>query len=169
MPGGYPQPVTEWLAWRAAGSPARRNGRAAGPAGVTIAPAVPGEFGAVLDFEIATFPNWARRFRAGDRDILIARDSQGTIAGSLLFQGPGADTIFEPLLGPAAGIIGCVGVTPHLHGRGIGTAMVARASQILGDAGTRICHISWTVRESFYVRAGYRPWRRYRMFRRATS
>ena len=60
-------------------------------------------------------------------------------------------------------------MAPHLHGRGIGTAMVARASQILRGAGTGTCHIGWTVRESFYVRAGYRAWRRYRMFRRATG
>jgi len=37
----------------------------------------------------------------------------------------------------------------------------------LRDSGTGICHISWTSRESFYTRAGYQPWRRYRMFRRA--
>ncbi len=32
------------------------------------------------------------------------------------------------MLGPQAGTIGCVGVAPNLQGRGIGTAMVARAS-----------------------------------------
>jgi hypothetical protein len=33
-------------------------------------------------------------------------------------------------------------------------------------AGTRTCHIGWTTRESFYRRAGCRPWRRYAMFTR---
>ena len=39
-----------------------------------------------------------------------------------------------------------------------------RASPLLGQAGTGTCHISWTTRESFYRRAGYRPWRRYAMY-----
>ena len=68
------------------------------------------------------------------------------------------------MLGPAAGTIGCVGVAPQLHGRGIGTALVIRASQLLAQAGTRTCHIGWTTREAFYRRAGYQPWRRYAMF-----
>jgi predicted N-acetyltransferase YhbS len=68
------------------------------------------------------------------------------------------------MLGPAAGTIGCVGVAPPWEGRGIGTALVVRASELLRDAGTGICHISWTTRESFYRRAGYQPWRRYAMF-----
>jgi GNAT superfamily N-acetyltransferase len=87
----------------------------------------------------------------------------------LLFEGPGADTVFQPMLGPAAATIGCVGVAPHMQGRGIGTALVARASQILRDRGARACHIGWTVRESFCTRARYQPWRRYRMFRTTTG
>jgi GNAT superfamily N-acetyltransferase len=81
----------------------------------------------------------------------------------------GADTVYGPMLGPAAATISCVGVAPHMEGRGIGTALVARASEILRDRGAGACHISWTVREYFYARAGYRPWRRYRMFRTPTS
>jgi len=138
-------------------------------AGVTITQATRSESGAVLAFESSTFPSWARWFEPSDQNILVARDREGGIAGTLLFEGPGADTVFLPLLGPAAGTIGCVGVAPHRQGQGIGTAMVARASEILRDAGTRTCHIGWTVRESFYARAGYRPWRRYRMFRRTTG
>jgi GNAT superfamily N-acetyltransferase len=138
-------------------------------AGVSITQATRAESGAVLAFESATFPSWARWFEPSDQNILVARDSDGAISGTLLFEGPGADTVFLPLLGPAAGTIGCVGVAPHRQGQGIGTAMVARASEILRDAGTRTCHIGWTVRESFYARAGYRPWRRYRMFRRTAG
>jgi ribosomal protein S18 acetylase RimI-like enzyme len=138
-------------------------------AGVTIAPAVAADLAAVLAFETATFPSWTRWFRASNRDILLARDGAGTIVATLLFDGPGADTVFLPMLGPAAATIGCVGVGPHMEGRGIGTALVARASEILRDRGAGACHIGWTVREAFYTRAGYRPWRRYRMFRKATS
>ena len=99
-------------------------------------------------------------------DVLISRDDAGHIAGTLLLRGPGADTVFAPILGPAAGTIGCVGVATPRHGEGIGTALVDRASEILRDAGTRNCHIGWTTRESFYRRAGYQPWRRYAMFSR---
>ena len=78
----------------------------------------------------------------------------------MLLDGPGAYTVYEPTLGPAAATISCVGVAPQMEGRGIGTALVARASEILRDRGAGTCHIGWTVRESFYTRAGYRPWRR---------
>ena len=132
-------------------------------------PAAPGDVAAVMAFETATFPHWARSFRAGNRDILLARDDAGAICATLLLDGPGADTVFEPMLGRAAATINCVGVAPRAQGRGIGTALVARASEILRDRGAGTCHISWTVRESFYTRAGYRPWRRYRMFRTSTG
>jgi GNAT superfamily N-acetyltransferase len=149
-------------------APALAAGNAA-RAGVVIMPAAPADLPAVLEFEAATFPNWARWFRAGDRDVLLARDSVGAIAATLLLDGPGAHTVYGPMLGAAAATIGCVGVAPHMQGRGIGTALVARASEILRDRGAGTCHISWTVRESFYTRAGYRPWRRYRMFRTSSS
>jgi predicted N-acetyltransferase YhbS len=87
--------------------------------------------------------------------VLIARDDAGHIAGTLLLRGPGADTVFAPILGPAAGTSGCVGVATPRHGEGIGTALVARASEILRDADTHNCHIGRTTRESFYRRAGY--------------
>jgi GNAT superfamily N-acetyltransferase len=145
----------------AAGSAAR--------AGVAITLAVPADLAAVTDFEEATFPDWARWFRDGDGDVLLARDHAGTIVATLLVEGPGADTVYAPMLGPAAATISCVGVAPRMEGRGIGTALVARASEILRDRGAGTCHIGWAVRESFYTRAGYRPWRRYRMFRAATS
>ena len=138
-------------------------------AGITIMLAAPADVAAVMAFETATFPHWARSFRAGNRDILLARDDAGAICATLLLDGPDADTVFEPMLGRAAATINCVGVAPHRQGRGIGTALVARASEILRDRGAGTCHISWTVRESFYTRAGYRPWRRYRMFRTSTG
>jgi beta-N-acetylhexosaminidase len=143
--------------------PAAAAARAAS-AGVSLALASGGERAEVVAFEAATFPQWVRWFAAGQEDALIARDSAGNIAGALLLDGPGASTVYAPMLGPAAGTIGCVGVAPPLRGRGIGTALVTRASQILSQAGTRACHIGWTASEAFYRRAGYQPWRRYAMF-----
>jgi beta-N-acetylhexosaminidase len=138
-------------------------GRAASK-GITITPAAAADMASVLAFEAATFPRWTRWFSRPEGDVLIARDRPGNIAGTLLLEGPGAGTVFAPMLGPAAGTIGCVGVAPSWQGHGIGIALVVRASEILRQAGTRNCHISWTIRESFYRRAGYQPWRRYAMF-----
>jgi ribosomal protein S18 acetylase RimI-like enzyme len=132
--------------------------------GITVTRATGSDLADVLAFEAAAFPDWLRWFSAAGEDILLARDSARNIAGTLLLDGPGAGTVFAPMLGPAAGTIGCVGVAAPLQGRGIGTALVAGASEILRDAGTRNCHIGWTTRESFYRQAGYRPWRRYAMF-----
>jgi GNAT superfamily N-acetyltransferase len=133
--------------------------------GVTITLAAGDDLAAVRAFEAAAFPSWARWFAAARPEhVLLARTGSGAIAGTLLLEGPGADTVFTPMLGPAAGTIGCVGVAPPLHGQGIGTALVVRASQILSQAGVHACHIGWTTRESFYRRAGYRPWRRYAMY-----
>ena len=133
--------------------------------GVTITLAAAGDLAAVRAFEAAAFPSWARWFAAARPEhVLLARTRTGAIAGTLLLEGPGADTVLAPVLGPAAGTIGCVGVAPPLHGQGIGTAMVVRASEILSQAGVRACHIGWTTRESFYHRAGYQPWRRYAMY-----
>ena len=135
--------------------------------GITIAQPGSADVADVLAFEAATFPSWSHWFaESGPADILVAHDRAGFIAGTLLLDGPGADTVFAPILGDAAGTIGCVGVTAPRQGEGIGTALVARASEILRDAGTRNCHIGWTTRESFYRRVGYQPWRRYAMFSR---
>jgi beta-N-acetylhexosaminidase len=103
--------------------PAAAAARAAG-AGVSPALARAGDLAEVRAFEAATFPPWVRWFRARTGGILIARDAEGKIAGTLLLDGPDADTVYAPMLGPAAGTIGCVGVAPPLHGRGIGTALV---------------------------------------------
>lgn len=90
--------------------------------------------------------------------LLAARDDAGRIAGTLLIDGPGTGSVLAPILG-AAGTIGCVGVAAPRQGQGIGADLVARASEILRDAGTRNCHIGWTTRESFY-----QPWRSYATF-----
>ena len=133
--------------------------------GIQIVRAASADLPSVNAFEAATFPSWIRWFAdASPAEILLARDRSGGIAGALLLDGPGADTVLAPMLGPAAGTIGCVGVAPARHGQGIGTALVVRASEILRHADVRICHIGWTTRESFYRRTGYKPWRRYAMF-----
>jgi len=153
--------VTDLAGYR---PPPGAAGRAA-RTGVRITRATAADLSAVREFEAAAFPSWTRWFAtARPEHVLLARTRSGSIAGTLLLEGPGADSVFTPMLGPSAGTIGCVGVAPPLHGQGIGTALVVRASQILSQAGVRACHIGWTTRESFYQRAGYRPWRRYAMY-----
>jgi mycothiol synthase len=139
----------------------------AGRAGVTIrVQAGPEPAAEVLAFEAANFPNWLRAFQRATSPVLVARDRGGAIVGTLLFRGPPDATIFTVMLGADAGTIGCVGVAAAARGAGVGSAMVARASELLQDTGTGVCHISWTEREWFYRRVGYRPWRRYHMARR---
>jgi GNAT superfamily N-acetyltransferase len=122
--------------------------------------------GEVLAFEAATFPSWLRSFQRATSPVLVARDGGGAIVGTLLFRGPPEATIFTPLLGDDAGTIGGVGVAADARGAGVGSAMVAQASELLRGAGTGACHIGWTEREWFYRRAGYLPWRRYQIARR---
>jgi ribosomal protein S18 acetylase RimI-like enzyme len=135
-------------------------------AGIALEVAGDGDLEAVLAFEAATFPTWLRWFERRDSSVLVARDGQGRVVGSLLFRGPDEELLFAPMLGPMAGTISCVGVADDHQGRGVGSAMVAHASELLRRAGTRACHIGWVVRRDFYVRVGYAPWRRYRMSRR---
>ena len=95
----------------------------------------------MLAFEAAVFPSWNRWFNASSPpDVLFARDRTGNITGTLLLHGPGAKTVFAPMLGTAAGVIGCVGVAPHRQGEGIGTALVVRASEVLRDADPQLPH-----------------------------
>ncbi len=82
-------------------------GRAA-RTGVTITLATGGDLAAVRVFEAAAFPGWARWFAAARPEhVLLARTRAGSIAGTLLLEGPGADTVFMPMLSPAAGTSGC--------------------------------------------------------------
>ena len=132
-------------------------------AGITLATTV-ADRAALERFERTHFPQWARWFDGSAGDILIAYDRSGAIVGTLLYEFPDAGT-YQPILGPHTATIACVGVSPDRNDQGIGSAMVAHGSELLRDAGAQVCHIGWAVRASFYQRTGYRPWRRYRMFR----
>jgi GNAT superfamily N-acetyltransferase len=115
----------------------------------------------VLAFEEENFPEWLPSFRLG-WSVLVAREPS-SIVGTLIFDGPGPVSRFWRLLGADSGAIACVGVAPSAQGRGVGSAMVARASELLRDAGARLCLIDWVVRVDFYRRVGYEPWREYLM------
>jgi beta-N-acetylhexosaminidase len=124
-----------------------------------------------LAFEMREFPNWLAIFEhhadLGDyRDLLVARDQDGQIVGSLIMYTPQshperADVIWQTLLGQEVGGIAAVGVAQSARGRGIGIAIVARASEILKEAGVRNCYIDWVELTDFYAKLGYEKWREY--------
>ena len=116
----------------------------------------------VRAFEQRHFPNWARWFVDPDT-VLVARDSDGNLRGTLILDGPGRVTIFWPMLGERTGTIACVGVDPSTQNQGIGTALLVAASRRLAERGVEVCHVSWVVRLEFYQYVGYRVWRDYRM------
>ena len=137
----------------------------ASAAGVSLAVAEESDLTDVLIFEQRWFPQWVRWFLQPSRSILLARDSQAEVVGSLLFAGPGQCSTFWPMLGSDMGTIGCVGVAEPARGAGIGAALVVRASELLRDAGAGMCHIGWAWQPHFYERLGYQRWRDYVMAR----
>ncbi len=126
----------------------------------------------VLAFETREFPNWLmyyeRYSRMGDyQDLLLARDdTSGHVVGTLVMYSPQShpsrpDLIWQTVLGEDAGAIGAVGVAASERGRGIGIALVARASELLQERGVRNCCIDWVVLTDFYAKLGYAKWRDY--------
>jgi ribosomal protein S18 acetylase RimI-like enzyme len=136
--------------------------------------ALPEDARALLEFERREFQGWVGAFQqvvdAGDfDDLLLARDSHTrAIVGSLILyshrsHASRVDGFWTRLLGDPLGEIGCVGVAKAVNGRGIGTAMVARASEILKARGVVAVHIGWVFRVNFYGRLGYAKWQAFHM------
>jgi beta-N-acetylhexosaminidase len=144
---------------RLAADPAAGSGP---PPGVTIEAIGPDGLDEVRRFEQRHFPQWLVWYDRAD-DVLVARTAEGAVAGALLRSGPGRVSVFWPLLGEDCGTIGCVGVRPDLNGRGIGSALVARATLDLATSGVGRCHLSWVERIGFYSRLGYEVWAEYAM------
>ena len=115
------------------------------------------------------YPYWARHFeRLPPRCAVVAVDDADRVVGSLLTEcnGFGDPGPWRRLLGPNFGSLGAVGVDLHMQRRGIGTALVVHATQELQSLGVPMCHVSRLVRTSFYRKAGFVPWRAYRMLER---
>ena len=151
----------------------RERGRAAG--GV-VAPAAEADRPQILAFVAREFPEWlpyyTRVVDLGDYDdLLLARDTIGAILGVLMLYGAWShpernDVRWKTLLGQDAGALGVVGVAEAARGKGIGTALVARASEILRERGAGTGFVGWVWAVEFYARLGYRPWRSYAMAER---
>lgn len=141
---------------------------------VQIEPAYVEDIPELLQFEEREFAGWLPDFQyiAGlgdERDILVARDTvKGHIVGSLLMFAKWShpdrmDIAWKSMLGEDMGAFGEVGVGKDEQGRGIGIALVERASQLLKIRGVRNCHIGWTTLADFYARSGYAVWRTFEM------
>jgi beta-N-acetylhexosaminidase len=128
-------------------------------------------------FERREFPEWVGAFSSvsasgsysGEyEDILVARDTTGAIVASLLiFSRESTWTresfVWRRLLGDDMGGLACVGTAVAMRDCGIGTALCARATEILQQRGVGYSHVGWTWLLEFYGRLGYQPWREYRM------
>jgi predicted N-acetyltransferase YhbS len=132
--------------------------------------ATPAEAEGILTLEAREFPYWEAYYRkAIDNgefdDLLIALDGEIVIGCLQLFTAASnvSNIIWTEMLGHDSGGLGAVGVAEAYRGRGIGLALVARASEILQARGVNNSHIGWTGLVAFYGKLGYTVWREYGM------
>ena len=132
---------------------------------------VDGQVDELVTFEAHEFPNWLDAFRRvislGDYDdVLVGRDATEQIVASLIMYTPQSskarhDVLWQAIFGERLGAIGCVGVAEQEQGKGIGLALVARATELLIERGVEHCSIDWVVLTDFYAKLGYQVWRGY--------
>ncbi len=143
---------------------------------ITLEIGTPANVAEVLTFVAQDFPSWEIFYRSvatlGDyADVLFARNGDGRIIGTVSMYSPLShpqrmSVRWKTLLGDDAGAIGVVGVAASARHCGVGHAMVARASEIVRERGTRHCFIGWAWMISLYGDLSYRVWQEYRMSRR---
>lgn len=136
----------------------------------------PGRADELLTFEAREFPNWLDAFQRvmslGDYDdVLIGRNATGQIVASLIMYTSQSnkerhDVLWQAIFGERLGAIGCVGVAEQEQGKGIGLALVARATELLIERGIEHCSIDWVVLTDFYAKLGFHVWRGYHMCQR---
>jgi GNAT superfamily N-acetyltransferase len=121
----------------------------------------------VLAFVAAEEGGWKdiyTRFFEADRarDVLLAiRRVDGEIAGACWMDSDSrrwAGRFSCPLGAP-----GCILTGKKWRGQGIGTALVARANEILQARGCKTSFIGWTWLVDWYGKLGYGVWQEYRM------
>jgi ribosomal protein S18 acetylase RimI-like enzyme len=141
--------------------------------GVALAVAVPGDVPDLLRFVEREFPEWLTYYRghaaAGELgDLLLARSPEGAVVAALILMAPDSrpsrsDVVWQELLGQAAGALGAVGVADRWRRCGIGTALIARGTELIRERGAAYSFIGWTWALEFYGRLGYRVWQEYAM------
>jgi len=135
-----------------------------------------GKVNELLIYEAREFSGWLEAFQRvialGDYDdLLVGRDATGQIVASLIMYTPQSnkerlDVLWPAIFGKSLGAIGCVGVAEQEQGKGIGLALVARATELLIERGVEYCSIDWVVLTDFYAKLGYQIWRGYHMCHR---
>jgi GNAT superfamily N-acetyltransferase len=132
--------------------------------------ATPAQAEGILSLQSREFPYWEAYYRQAIDlqeydDLVVALDGQNVIGCLQLFTAASdvSNIIWTELLGHDSGGLGAVGVAEAYRGRGIGLALVARASEILQARGVGNSHIGWTGLVDFYGKLGYQVWREYGM------
>ncbi len=133
---------------------------------IRICLAEPGDSENLLSFEEEHFPYWHEFFKKDVDDgefknIIIAKDSNGEILGSLLLEYEKGN--WYKIIGEKSGALGAVGVAESMRRKGIGLAMVAKGTEILIENGIKACLIGWTPWVDWYGKLGYKVWRKYQM------
>ena len=131
--------------------------------GLQIAAALPGEKEAVLALVAqSSRPDWsayfAAAFREGRADEVILARADGTAVAACLLESN--RRWVKRFAGPSAAIA-CVVTAADSRRRGIGLALVARASEMAQERGFRSAFIGWTWLAEWYGRLGYRRWQEY--------
>lgn len=139
----------------------------AAAAGVRFERATAHDADEVIAYEAREHPVWVPYFRgrfpSDPASVLVARDRANAVVGALLLDVPPRYRgRWSRILGEDMAEIGCVGVAAASNQQGIGTALVAEATQIVRAAGAPVAFLAWTSRINFYSRLGYTVWREYR-------
>jgi beta-N-acetylhexosaminidase len=147
--------------------------RRAAQQGIALKVADAHDLPSILAFEAAEFPEWLDGYRQvaslGDyQDFLLAYDAHQRLVGALELYTPQSHpqrlaVVWQSSLGERPGALGSVGVAKDRGRQGIGSALVARGSEILKARGASYSLIEWTWALEFYGRLGYSTWRAYEM------
>jgi len=141
-------------------------GRARG--GVRFELAAEGDAAEVIALQERHFPNWKAFYEHQltiPGTVLVARADR-RVVGTCTVEGPAEyDFLWRALVRGSVGAFGCVGVDPAARRRGIGLAMVARASELLSARGAEVCYCAYTHLEDWYAQLGFSRWRGYTMAR----
>ena len=138
------------------------------PLGFSVAQALSHDVEKILQFEETEFPNWLEHYRKViDKNeiekLLIVKDESGQIIGAtILFWG---DYFYRKLLNGLAGGAGAVGIAKAFRGKGLGSAMQAKALDILRDKGTKYAVVEYTGVPEFYEKLGFKRWKKYHMLK----
>jgi GNAT superfamily N-acetyltransferase len=141
--------------------------------GVKLELCTPARIPDLLAFVEREFPSWLTFYQdtaeIGDiHDLLLAVDSADQVIACLILytklsHPSRLDVIWGGIFGADMGSLGAVGTAESWRKRGIGTALIARGTEILIQRGATHGFIGWTGEIAFYGKIGYTVWQTYQM------